>query len=58
MSSISGLNSTATVDLMKLLQQALRTQVDFAENVVKVSHSSKVAEAEATGLGMAIDVYA
>lgn len=59
MSGINGLGSPAPVnDLIQIVEEGLRAKVDFAEKVIKVANGARVAQAEATGLGMAIDLYA
>lgn len=43
---------------MKVLENAQQATIDLAEKMIKISNTSQVAEAEATGLGKMIDLYA
>lgn len=43
---------------MKILETSQQAQVDMAEKLIKVANAAKVSEAEATGLGKALDLYA
>lgn len=59
MSGINGIGSgAATAELMKILESSQQAQVELAEKIIKVANTAQVAEAEATGLGKAIDLYA
>ena len=59
MSGINGISSgAATAELMKILESSQQAQMELAEKVVKLANTAQVAEAEATGLGRAIDLYA
>lgn len=59
MSGINRIGSApATAELMKILESSQQAQMDLAEKMIKVSNTAQVAEAEATGLGKAIDLYA
>jgi len=53
-----GSNGAATAELMKILESNQQATVELAEKMVKMATGARVAEAEATGLGRAIDLYA
>lgn len=58
MSGVSNVNAGSTADLMKILETSQQATVDLAEKMIKAANGAKVAEAEATGLGQALDLYA
>lgn len=59
MSGVSGVNnSAATADLMKILETSQEATIDLAKKMIKVANTAQVSEAEATGLGKAVDLYA
>ena len=59
MSGVSGVGGGSGVaDLMKILESNQEQTMDLAKKLIKMSNSSQVSEAEATGLGQALDLYA
>lgn len=58
MSGISGVSGTGTAELMKVLEDSMQANVELAEKIVKLANSAQVSEAEATGLGKMVDMYA
>ncbi len=58
MSGISGVSGTGTAELMKVLEESMQANMDLAEKIVKLANSAQVSEAEATGLGKMVDLYA
>lgn len=58
MSGINGVSSSSTAELMKVLEASQQATVDLAEKMMKVAVQEQVSEAEATGLGKAVDLYA
>ncbi len=58
MSGVNPVGQTSTAELMKVLENAQQATIDLAEKMIKISNTSQVAEAEATGLGKMIDLYA
>ncbi len=43
---------------MKVLEESMQANMDLAEKIVKLANSAQVSEAEATGLGKMVDLYA
>ncbi|PKL46705.1 MAG: hypothetical protein CVV42_15555 [Candidatus Riflebacteria bacterium HGW-Riflebacteria-2] len=58
LSGISGVSGTGTAELMKVLEESMQANIDLAEKIVKLANSAQVSEAEATGLGNMVDLYA
>ncbi|KAF1081492.1 MAG: hypothetical protein GQF41_2298 [Candidatus Rifleibacterium amylolyticum] len=58
LSGISGVSGTGTAELMKVLEESMQANMDLAEKIVKLANSAQVSEAEATGLGKMVDLYA
>lgn len=58
LSGISGVSGTGTAELMKVLEESMQANVDLAEKIIKMANSEQVSEAEATGLGKMVDMYA
>jgi len=58
LSGISGVSGTGTAELMKVLEDSMQANVELAEKIVKLANSAQVSEAEATGLGKMVDMYA
>ena len=58
LSGISGVSSGAAAELMKVLEANQQATIDLAEKMVKIATQAQVSEAEATGLGRAVDLYA
>ena len=59
MSGIGSVNNgAATADLMKILESSQQATIDLATKMMKVANGAKASEAEATGLGQALDLYA
>lgn len=58
LSGINGVSSGATAELMKVLEANQQATVELAEKMIKIAAQAQVSEAEATGLGRAIDLYA
>lgn len=57
MSGINAVNS-GVADLMKILETSQQANIEMAEKIIKVANAAQVSQAEATGLGMALDLYA
>jgi hypothetical protein len=58
MSGVGNVSSGATAELMKVLEANQQATVELAEKMIKVAAQAQVSEAEATGLGKAVDLYA
>ncbi|MDD2997785.1 MAG: hypothetical protein PHV05_01915 [Candidatus Riflebacteria bacterium] len=58
MTGVSGVSSSSTAELVKILEESQQATVDLAEKIIKVANAQQVSEAEATGLGQAVDLYA
>lgn len=59
MSGVSGVNSSSAVaDLMKILETSQQANIEMAEKLIKVANAAQVSQAEATGLGQVLDLYA
>lgn len=59
MSGVSGVNSSSAVaDLMKILEDSQQANIEMAEKLIKVANTAQVSQAEATGLGQVLDLYA
>jgi UTP-glucose-1-phosphate uridylyltransferase len=58
--ALSGVNAVTSgaADLMKILEDGQKANLELAEKIIKVANTAQVSQAEATGLGMAIDLYA
>lgn len=55
--SVGG-GGAAAADLMKILETSQEANLDLAKKIIKVANTAQVSESEATGLGMAIDLFA
>ncbi len=57
---MSGVNAVTSgaADLMKILETSQKANLELAEKIIKVANTAQVSQAEATGLGMAVDLYA
>lgn len=58
LSGVNGVGSGAAAELMKVLEANQQATMELAEKLIKVAAQAQVSEAEATGLGKAIDLYA
>lgn len=60
MIALSGINAvnSGVADLMKILETSQQANIEMAEKIIKVANAAQVSQAEATGLGMALDLYA
>lgn len=59
MSGVSGVNCGSNVaDLMKILETSQQANLDMAKKIIKVANAAQVSQAEATGLGQVLDLYA
>lgn len=58
MSGINGVSSGGAAELMKVLEANQQATVELAEKMIKIAAQAQVSEAEATGLGQAVDMYA
>jgi UTP-glucose-1-phosphate uridylyltransferase len=58
--ALSGINAvnSGVADLMKILETSQQANIEMAEKIIKVANAAQVSQAEATGLGMALDLYA
>ena len=57
MSGVSAVNNAAA-DLMKVLENSQEANLDMAKKIIKVANTAQVSQAEATGLGQVLDLYA
>lgn len=57
---MSGVNAVTSgaADLMKILEDGQQANLELAEKIIKVANTAQVSQAEATGLGKALDLYA
>lgn len=59
MSGVNCVNSgAAAADLMKILETSQKANLELAEKIIKVANTAQVSQAEATGLGQVLDLYA
>jgi len=60
--ALSGVNcatsSSGVADLMKILETSQQANLDMAKKIIKVANAAQVSQAEATGLGQVLDLYA
>jgi UTP-glucose-1-phosphate uridylyltransferase len=60
--ALSGVNcvnsGAAAADLMKILETSQKANLELAEKIIKVANTAQVSQAEATGLGQVLDLYA
>jgi UTP-glucose-1-phosphate uridylyltransferase len=59
LSGVNCVNSgAAAADLMKILETSQKANLELAEKIIKVANTAQVSQAEATGLGQVLDLYA